>query len=91
MHAAWYEKQGPVREVLIVDKMPDPDPGPGKVRIRVAAPASTRAKSRSGKTPSATGCHTRASPHSNGAGEIERAGDGVSAVQLGERIWCYGA
>ena len=37
MRAAWYEKQGPAREVLVVGEMPDPRPGPGEVRIRIAA------------------------------------------------------
>ena len=37
MNAAWYEKQGPPRKVLVVGKMPDPIPAAGEVRIRVAA------------------------------------------------------
>ena len=37
MRAAWYEKQGPAREVLVVGEMPDPRPGPGEVQIRIAA------------------------------------------------------
>jgi NADPH2:quinone reductase len=37
MRAAWYEKQGPARDVLVVREMPDPRPGAGEVRIRIAA------------------------------------------------------
>jgi NADPH:quinone reductase-like Zn-dependent oxidoreductase len=37
MRAAWYERQGPANEVLIVGEMPDPRPGAGEVRIRIAA------------------------------------------------------
>ena len=37
MKAAWYERQGPAREVLVLGEMPDPEPGPGELRIRVAA------------------------------------------------------
>ncbi len=37
MRAAWYENQGPAREVLKVGEMPDPVPGAGEVRIRVAS------------------------------------------------------
>jgi hypothetical protein len=37
MRAAWYEKQGPAKEVLTVGEMPDPHPGAGEVRIHVAA------------------------------------------------------
>jgi hypothetical protein len=37
MKAAWYEKQGPARDVLVVGEMPDPIPAAGEVRIRIAA------------------------------------------------------
>jgi hypothetical protein len=37
MRAAWYEKQGPAREVLKIGEMADPTPGPGEVRIRMVA------------------------------------------------------
>ena len=37
MRAAWYEKQGPAREVLTVGEMPEPTPAAGEVRIRIAA------------------------------------------------------
>jgi NADPH2:quinone reductase len=37
MRAAWYEKQGAARDVLITGEMPDPEPGPCEVRIKVAA------------------------------------------------------
>jgi NADPH2:quinone reductase len=30
MRAAWYEKQGPAREVLKIGEMAEPAPGPGK-------------------------------------------------------------
>src|SRR5438067_6598792 len=37
MKAAWYDKQGPAKEVLTVGEMADPHPAAGEVRIRVAA------------------------------------------------------
>jgi NADPH2:quinone reductase len=37
MRAAWYERQGPAGDVLVVGEMPDPAPGPGEVRMKVAA------------------------------------------------------
>ena len=37
MKAAWYEQQGPAREVLRVGEMPDPHPAKGEVRVRIAA------------------------------------------------------
>lgn len=36
MKAAWYEKQGAARDVLIVGEMEDPQPRAGEIRIRVA-------------------------------------------------------
>jgi NADPH2:quinone reductase len=37
MKAAWYERQGPAREVLTVGDMPDPATDRGELRIRIAA------------------------------------------------------
>src|SRR3954471_11104985 len=37
MRAAWYEQQGPARDVLKVGTMTNPTPGAGEVRIRIAA------------------------------------------------------
>ena len=39
MHAAWYERTGPAREVLQVGQLPVPEPGPRDVRVRVAISA----------------------------------------------------
>ena len=36
MKAAWYEKQGAARDVLVVGNMDDPQPSTGEVRIRIA-------------------------------------------------------
>lgn len=36
MRAAWYDRQGPAREVLQVGQLPDPWPGEGEVRVRVS-------------------------------------------------------
>jgi hypothetical protein len=36
MKAAWYEKQGAARDVLVVGEMDDPQPRAGEVRIRIA-------------------------------------------------------
>ena len=37
MRAAWYEQQGPARDVLKIGTTAAPSPGPGEVRIRIAA------------------------------------------------------
>ncbi len=92
MKAAWYEKQGPAREVLTVGEMPDPRPSPGEVRLRVSAsginPGDTK------KRGDAFGIgmpFPRVIPHSDGAGIVDEVGPGVSAELLGKRVWCFGA
>ncbi len=37
MRAAWYEKQGPAREVLVVGEMPEPLPGFNEVRTGIVS------------------------------------------------------
>ena len=92
MKAAWYERQGPAREVLIVGDMPDPAPGPREVRIRLAAsginPGDTKKR---GDTFGLGMPYPRVIPHSDGAGRVDQVGDGVSSEWLGRPVWCYGA
>jgi NADPH2:quinone reductase len=92
MKAAWYEKPGPARDVLIVGEMPNPHPAPGEVRIRVAAsginPGDTKKRS---DTFGLGLAFPRIIPHSDGAGIIDELGDGVSPDRLGQRVWCFGA
>ena len=92
MRAAWYEKQGAARDVLVVGEMPDPEPGPGEVRFRVAASGINPGDAK--KRQNFFGYempYPRVIPHSDGAGTIDRVGDGVPASRVGERVWCYGA
>jgi len=92
MKAAWYEKQGPAREVLSVGEMPDPVAGPGEVRIRIAAsginPGDTKKR---GDAFGIGMSYPRVIPHSDGAGQVDQVGDGVSREWLGKPVWCYGA
>jgi NADPH2:quinone reductase len=92
MKAAWYEKQGPARDVLVVGEMPDPEPGPGEVRIRVAASGVNPGDVKKRQDAFGYGMsYPRVIPHSDGAGVIDRVGDGVPAARVGQRAWCYGA
>jgi NADPH:quinone reductase len=54
MKAAWYEKQGSARDVLVVGEMPDPIPAAGEVRIRIAASGINPGDIKSVRTPLAT-------------------------------------
>jgi NADPH:quinone reductase len=92
MRAAWYEKQGAARDVLVVGMMPDPEPGPGEVRIRVAASGINPGEVKKRQDAFGVGMpYPRVIPHSDGAGTIDRVGGGVPAIRVGERVWCYGA
>jgi NADPH2:quinone reductase len=92
MNAAWYEKQGPARDALVVGEMPDPDPGPGEVRILVAASGINPGDVKKRQDAFGYGMpYPRVIPHSDGAGTIDRVGEGVPESRVGERVWCYGA
>src|SRR6516225_6664859 len=92
MKAAWYEKQGPARDVIVVGAMPDPEPGPGEVRIRVAASGINPGDVKKRQDTFGLGMsYPRIIPHSDGAGTIDRAGEAVSRSRVGQRVWCYAA
>jgi NADPH:quinone reductase len=90
MRAAWYERNGPAREVLQVGEMPDPEPGSGEVRVRVHSSGVNPSdwKTRSGSRPMAG---PRVIPHSDGAGVIDLVGPGVPTGRVGERVWIWNA
>ena len=92
MKAAWYERQGPASEVLVVGEMTTPGPGRCEVRVRVAAsgvnPGDVKKR---GDTFGVGMPYSRVIPHSDGAGVIDEVGSGVSSSRVGERVWCFGA
>jgi NADPH:quinone reductase len=92
MKAAWYEKQGPAREVLKVGEMPDPTPAAGEVRIRIAASGVNPGDTKKREDAFRYGMpYPRVIPHSDGAGRVDRIGEGVSSDWMGRSVWCYGA
>jgi len=92
MKAAWYEKQGPARDVLIVGEMDEPSPLAGEVRIRVAASGVNPGDVKKRQDAFRLGMpYPRVIPHSDGAGTVDAVGDGVSQEWIGRRVWCYGA
>jgi NADPH:quinone reductase len=92
MKAAWYEKQGPANEVLIVGEMPDRRPGAGEVRIRIVASGINPGDIKKRQNSFGLGMpYPRVIPHSDGAGVVDLVGEGVSAEWVGRRVWCYGA
>lgn len=92
MKAAWYEKQGPAREVLVVGDMPDPIPGAGEVRIRVGASGINPGDIKKREDSFGLGmAYPRVIPHSDGAGRVDQIASGVSSEWMGRAVWCYGA
>jgi NADPH:quinone reductase len=92
MKAAWYERLGPARDVLIVDETAVPTVNPGEVLVRVRASGinPSDVKQRSGWG----GLKMRAArviPHNDGAGVIEAVGEGVAPDRIGQRVWLYKA
>jgi NADPH:quinone reductase len=88
MRAAWYERTGAAREVLVVGEMPAAEPGPGEVRVTLKASGvnPSDVKARSGSRPMLA---SRIIPHSDGAGVIEKVGPGVPADRIGQRVWVW--
>ncbi|CAH2599903.1 NADPH:quinone reductase [Rhodovastum atsumiense] len=88
MRAAWYERTGAAREVLILGELPTPSPGPGEVLVRLVTSGVNPSdwKTRGGSRPMVG---PRVIPHSDGAGTVEAVGEGVDAGRIGERVWIW--
>ena len=92
MRAAWYEKQGPARDVLVFGEMPDPRPAAGEVRIRIAASGINPGDIKKRQDSFGLGMpYPRVIPHSDGAGRVDQIGEGVPSDWVGRTVWCYGA
>jgi NADPH2:quinone reductase len=89
MRAAYYESNGPARTVLRLADVETPEPGRGEVRVRLRASGvnPSDVKSRAGLTRKIA--FPRVIPHSDGAGEIDRVGEGVAPARVGERVWVW--
>ncbi|GES46460.1 NADPH:quinone oxidoreductase [Rhizobium dioscoreae] len=90
MRAAFYDRQGPAKEVLAIGELPDPQPGAGEVRVRVVASGINPSdiKTRTGFGGKAMP-FLRIVPHQDGAGVIDAVGFGVPERRIGERVWIY--
>ncbi len=91
MRAAYYEQNGPATDVLRVGEVEAPSPGLGEVRIKLHTSGinPSDVKSRAGLTRKIA--FPRVIPHSDGAGEIDKLGEGVAQSRLGERVWTFNA
>lgn len=87
MKAAWYERNGEARDVLVVGEMDTPKPAAGEVLVRLATSGvnPSDVKSRRGRPMPGP----RIVPHSDGAGVIEAVGTGVDNARVGQRVWLW--
>lgn len=74
-------------DVLEVVDRPLPDPAPGEVRVKVAVSAvnPTDWKSRS----QGDLAFPEVTPNQDGAGTVDAVGDGVTTLDVGDRVWLY--
>jgi NADPH2:quinone reductase len=92
MKAAWYERQGAARDVLIVGETDNPQPLVGEVRIRVAFSGINPGDVKKREDAFGVGMpYPRVIPHSDGSGTVDVVGEGVAREWVGRRVWCYGA
>ena len=92
MRAAWYEKQGAARDVLVLGKVDDPQPHAGEVRIRIAFSGVNPGDVKKREDAFGVGMpYQRVIPHSDGSGTVDAVGEGVSGEWVARRVWCYGA
>src|SRR5216684_2882953 len=89
MRAAYYERNGAARDVLRIGEIETPQPARGEVRVRLRTSGvnPSDVKSRAGRTRKIA--FPRVIPHSDGAGEIDCVGPGVSPARVGERVWVW--
>ena len=88
MRAVWYDRQGPADEAIKTGELPTPEPGLKQVRVRLEA---------SGVNPSDTyrrrgvvaAEYPRVIPNSDGAGVVDKVGEGVDPGWVGKRVWLY--
>ncbi len=89
MRAALYDRYGQAADVLRVEEIERPEPGPGEVRVKVQVSGinPTDWKSRAGAT--ARPIDGFQVPHHDGAGVIDKVGEGVDPGRTGERVWLW--
>jgi len=92
LRAAWYDRQGPAREVLELGELPAPAPGEGEVRIAVCSSGINPGDVKKRSDAFGVGMSfPRVIPHSDGSGVIDAVGAGVTSCSEGDRVWCFGA
>ena len=87
MKSAYYLKNGPAADVLIVGDLARPEPAAGEVLVQVHRSGVNPSDVKSRAARPLAGGHVV--PHSDGAGVIKAVGTGVSQQRLGQRVWLW--
>jgi NADPH2:quinone reductase len=92
MRAVIYTQTGDSDVLRLVDR-PVPEPGPGEVRLRVHVSGVNPSdwKSRRGVSAAQALPFPEVVPNQDGAGIVDAVGDGVTALQVGQRVWVWEA
>ena len=90
MRAIAYTQTGAAADVLKSVDLPTPEPAAGEVRVRLrwSGVNPSDVKSRAGLR-SKVPAFPQIVPHSDGSGEIDAVGAGVSTSRIGERVWVW--
>lgn len=92
MKAITYSSFGAAHDVLTLADVDTPPPGPGEVTVDLAFSGvnPSDVKARSGTRPGVTKPpFPVVIPHSDGAGVISAAGNGVDPSRIGQRVWIW--
>lgn len=86
MRAIVYRETGASDVLELIDREPG-EPGEGQVRVRLvrAGVNPTDWKFRAGMMTE----HDEVTPGQDGAGVVEEVGDGVTDLEIGDRVWLY--
>lgn len=92
MRAAYYQRRGSAREVLILGERPCPELGAEDVLVKVAVsgvnPHDIKSRSGFAKHPLPA---SHVIPHADAAGTICAVGSAVDPERMGRRVWCFRA
>jgi NADPH2:quinone reductase len=90
MRAAWYTQQGAAHDVLRLGEQPTPEVGAGEVRVRLRTSGVNPSDWKVRRGGFGRGLSAPLIiPHSDGAGDIDAVGPGVTGRTPGERVWIW--
>lgn len=90
MRAIAYSETGPSSVLHLVER-DIPEPGPGEVRVRVVVSGvnPTDWKARAGARAGRPTPFPEVVPNQDGAGIVDAVGDGVTGLEVGDRVWVF--